>query len=169
MQNGNSKNDLLNEIVNLSNADLDLMIDTSKFRNIMKDFGVTKEFTPEKMKSSNNINFNTHKALSSNKPENSENQKKENKENNNEEKKDGIKIYKIEGNEEDIDSEEEAMRIIAKENEEIRKQMEEQELFFSMRMNGGGNDDYNNYNNKNNMLGLIQEVDNESDDSEKKK
>ena len=83
MQNGNSKNDLLNEIVNLSNADLDLMIDTSKFKNIMKDFGGTKEFTPEKMKSSNNINFNTHQVLSSNKPENSENQKQEKNEENN--------------------------------------------------------------------------------------
>ena len=94
MQNGNSKNDLLNEIVNLSNADLDLMIDTSKFKNIMKDFGGTNEFTPEKMKSSNNINFNTHQALSSNKPENSENQKQEkNEENNNEEKKQKNSIF----------------------------------------------------------------------------
>ena len=37
--------------------------------------------------------------------------------------------------ENDIDSEEEALKIISKENEEIRRQMEEQELFFSMRMN----------------------------------
>ena len=35
----------------------------------------------------------------------------------------------------DIDSEEEALKIIAKENEEIRKQMEEQERIFNMKMN----------------------------------
>ena len=95
------------------------------------------------------------------------------KDNINGDKKEEIKMINFEGKEEDIDSEEEAMKIIAKENEEIRRQMEEQEIFFSMRMNGGGNEDLNNFNtfnnNKNNILGLIQEVDNESDDDSEKK
>ena len=71
--------------------------------------------------------------------------------------------------EEDLDSEEEALKIIAKENEEARKQMEEQELFFANRINSNFNiDTMNNMPNKN-ALGLIQEVENESeDDSEQK-
>ena len=72
--------------------------------------------------------------------------------------------------EEIIDSEEEALRIIAKENEEIRKQMEEQDLCYPNRMN---NPNYKlenvDFNNNMNMLGLIQEVDNESDDDSEKK
>ena len=71
--------------------------------------------------------------------------------------------------EEDLDSEEEALKLIAKENEEARKQMEEQELFFSNRINGSFNIvKMNNVQNQN-ALGLIQEVENESeDDSEQK-
>ena len=75
-----------------------------------------------------------------------------------EENKNENKIEKnVGGNDDDIiDSEEEALKIIAKENEEIRKRMEEQELYFPN-------------NNKENMLGLIQEVENESDDDSEKK
>ena len=80
-----------------------------------------------------------------------------------------IKLLKIE--EDDIDSEEEALKIIAKENEEIRKQMEEQERIFNMKMNDPNfridNDDTN-YKNKN-YLGQIQEADNESEDESDKR
>ena len=74
--------------------------------------------------------------------------------------------------EEDLDSEEEeALKIIAKENEVARKQMEEQEFFFNNKINGNFNynmEDLNNMQSKN-MLGLIKEVENESDeDSEQK-
>ena len=72
----------------------------------------------------------------------------------------------FEGEEEDdLDSEEEALRIIAKENEEVRKQMEEQELFFSNKINGNfkfGIEDVNVQHK--NILGLIQEAENESDE-----
>ena len=72
----------------------------------------------------------------------------------------------FEGEEEDdLDSEEEALRIIAKENEEARKQMEEQELFFSNKINGNfkfGIEDVNVQHK--NILGLIQEAENESDE-----
>ena len=81
-------------------------------------------------------------------------------------------LLKMEENEDDIDSEEEALKIIAKENEEIRKQMEEQEIVFNMKINDPNyrleNDDIN-YKNRNNILGQIQEVDNESDDDSDKK
>jgi len=81
-------------------------------------------------------------------------------------------LIQFEGEDEgDIDSEEEALKIIARENEEARKQMEEQELFFANKINGNFKfriDDINNMQNKN-VLGLIQEVENESDeDSEHK-
>ena len=59
---------------------------------------------------------------------------------------------------ENIENEEEAINLIDKENEEIRKHMEEQEMLFNT--NNG---------NKNNYLGLIQEVENESDDEEEPK
>ena len=85
-----------------------------------------------------------------------------------EKKEDNIKIknIKMERAEIDmeIDSEEEAFKIIAKENEEIRRQMEEQDLLFSLKMNDKNFSEFNN----NNILGQIQEVENESDDSEKK-
>ena len=81
-------------------------------------------------------------------------------------------LLKMEENEDDIDSEEEALKIIAKENEEIRKQMEEQEIVFNMKINDPNyrleNDDIN-YKNRNNILGQIQEVDDESDDESDKK
>ena len=76
-----------------------------------------------------------------------------------------IKNVKMEqaDNDLDIDSEEEALKIIAKENEEIRRQMEEQDLFFSLR-----DKNYSEFNNKN-ILGQIKEVENESDDDSEKK
>ena len=73
--------------------------------------------------------------------------------------------------EEDMDSEDEALKIIAKENEEARKQMEEQEFFFANKINGQFKfniDEMNNIPNRN-MLGQIQEVDNESDDESEQK
>ena len=81
-------------------------------------------------------------------------------------------LVHFEGEEEDdLESEEEALKIIARENEEARKQMEEQELFFANKINGNfkyNMEDINNMQNKN-ILGLIQEVENESDeDSEQK-
>ena len=80
------------------------------------------------------------------------------------------KLFKLEGNEEEIDSEEEALKIIAKENEEIRKQMEEQEIVFNMKINDPNyrleNDEYKK---RNNILGQIQEVENESEDESEKK
>lgn len=63
------------------------------------------------------------------------------------------------GEEDDIDSEEEALNI-ARENEEARKQMEDQELFFNNRINGNQNK---------NVLGLIQEAENESDEETERK
>ena len=82
------------------------------------------------------------------------------------------KLLKMEENEEEIDSEEEALKIIAKENEEIRKQMEEQEIVFNMKINDPNyrleNGDMN-YKNKNSILGQIQEVDNESEDESERK
>ena len=68
-----------------------------------------------------------------------------------------LKMLKLE-NIEDIDSEDEALKIIAKENEEVRRQMQEQELFFSLRMND--------FNNNKNMLGQIQEVEELDEESE---
>ena len=73
------------------------------------------------------------------------------------------------GEEEIIDSEEEALRIIAKENEEIRKQMEEQDLFFPLKNSPNYRLENVDLNNNMNMLGLIQEVENESDDDSEKK
>ena len=73
------------------------------------------------------------------------------------------------GEEEVIDSEEEALRIIAKENEEIRKQMEEQDLYFPLKNSPNYRLENVDLNNNMNMLGLIQEVENESDDDSKKK
>ena len=71
-----------------------------------------------------------------------------------------------------FDSEEEALKIIAKENEAIRKQMEEQEIVFNMKINDPNyrleNDDIN-YKNRNNILGQIQEVEDESEDESDKK
>lgn len=66
-------------------------------------------------------------------------------------------MFKLE-NIEDIDSEDEALKIIAKENEEVRRQMQEQELFFSLRMND--------FNNNKNILGQIQEVEELDEESE---
>ena len=84
----------------------------------------------------------------------------------------GAKLLKLEENEEEIDSEEEALKIIAKENDAIRKQMEEQEIVFNMKINDPNyrleNDDIN-YKNRNNFLGQIQEVDNESEDESERK
>ena len=68
-----------------------------------------------------------------------------------------LKMFKLE-NIEDIDSEDEALKIIAKENEEVRRQMQEQELFFSLRMND--------FNNNKNILGQIQEVEELDEESE---
>ena len=73
-------------------------------------------------------------------------------------------------NEEEIDSEEEALKIIAKENEEIRKQMEEQEIVFNMKINDPNYRlESDEYKNRNTILGQIQEVDNESEDESDKK
>ena len=81
-------------------------------------------------------------------------------------------LLKMEENEDEIDSEEEALKIIAKENEAIRKQMEEQEIVFNMKINDPNyrleNDDIN-YKNRNNILGQIQEVEDESEDESDKK
>ena len=80
------------------------------------------------------------------------------------------KLFKLEENEEEIDSEEEALKIIAKENEEIRKQMEEQEIVFNMKINDPNYRlESDEFKNRNNILGQIQEVDNESDDESDKK
>ena len=68
-----------------------------------------------------------------------------------------LKLLKLE-NIEDIDSEDEALKIIAKENEEVRRQMQEQELFFNLRMND--------FNNNKNILGQIQEVEELDEESE---
>ena len=85
----------------------------------------------------------------------------------NQNEKDGEKLGE---NEEEIDSEEEALKIIAKENEEIRKQMEEQEIVFNLKINDPNyrleNEEYKN---RNNILGQIQEVENESEDESDKK
>ena len=82
-------------------------------------------------------------------------------------------LIRFEAEEEDFDSEEAALKIIARENEEERKKMEEQELFYSN--NGNGNYKYNMGDvnnmqiNDKEMLGLIQEVEDESEeDSEQK-
>ena len=84
MEKENSKNDLLKEIVNFSNMDdLDLMIDTSKFGNIMKDLELTKNDRFGKMKSTKFTNFNTDQALSSNKSDNSQIQQGYNVDNSN--------------------------------------------------------------------------------------
>ena len=85
----------------------------------------------------------------------------------NQNEKDGEKFCE---NEEEIDSEEEALKIIAKENEEIRKQMEEQEIVFNMKINDPNYRlESDEYKNRNNILGQIQEVDNESEDESDKK
>ena len=80
------------------------------------------------------------------------------------------RLLKLEENDEEIDSEEEALKIIAKENEEIRKQMEEQEIVFNMKINDPNyrleNEEYKK---RNNILGQIQEVENESEDESEKK
>ena len=69
MENENTKNDLLNEIVNLSNSNmsnLDLMIDTNKYKNTMKNIQEQKKKDYMKQKSANILNFNFDQALSEN-------------------------------------------------------------------------------------------------------
>ena len=71
MQNENTKNDLLKEIVNLSNSNfdnLDLMLDTSKIGNVMKDFEQTKKrnYSMKLNQSTKTLNFNFDQALSEN-------------------------------------------------------------------------------------------------------
>ena len=68
--------------------------------------------------------------------------------------------------EEDIESEEEALKLVAKDNEVVLKKMEEQELFFSNNTNGPFNLNLEEMNNMppKTILGLIQEVENESDE-----
>ena len=68
--------------------------------------------------------------------------------------------------EEDIESEEEALKLVAKGNEVVLKKMEEQELFFSNNTNGPFNLNLEEMNNMppKTILGLIQEVENESDE-----
>ena len=78
-----------------------------------------------------------------------------------------FELIKFQPEEEDeMESEEEALKIVEKNNEEALKQMEEQELFFSNNMNPPFNlnmEDVNNIPPKT-ILGLIQEVENESDE-----
>ena len=87
MQNESSKNDLLKEIVNLSKSNmdnLDLMIDTSKFGNIMKDFQQIKKRNSMKQIRTNKISeFNNGQSLSIKPQENQKNQNKNIKMDNN--------------------------------------------------------------------------------------
>ena len=82
MKNESSKNDLLKEIVNLSNSNmdnLDLMIDTSKFGHIMKDFQQMKKSNSMKQIKTKNVSeFNFDQALSDKQKENLKNEKDEN-------------------------------------------------------------------------------------------
>ena len=73
--------------------------------------------------------------------------------------------------EEEIESEEEALKIVAKDNEEALKQMEEQELFFSNNINIPFNLNLEELNNAppKTILGLIQEVEDESDEETEQK
>ena len=73
--------------------------------------------------------------------------------------------------EEEIESEEEALKIVAKDNEEALKQMEEQELFFSNNINIPFNLNLEELNNvpPKTILGLIQEVEDESDEDTEQK
>ena len=81
-------------------------------------------------------------------------------------------LIKFQPEEEDeIESEEEALKIVEKNNEEALKQMEEQELFFTNNMNPPfilNMDGVNNVPPKT-ILGLIQEVENESDEDTEQK
>ena len=85
----------------------------------------------------------------------------------NQNEKDGEKLG---DNVEQIDSEEEALKIIVKENEEIRKQMEEQKIVFNLKIIEPNyrleNDEFKN---RNNILGQLQKVDYESEDESDKK
>ena len=80
-----------------------------------------------------------------------------------------IKFRKEEDDE--FENEEEAYKLVAKDNEESLKQMEEQELFFSNNINGPFNMEEMNMNNmpQKTILGLIQEVENESDEDTEQK
>ena len=73
--------------------------------------------------------------------------------------------------EDEMESEEEAFKIVAKDNEMSLKQMEEQELFFSNNMNPPFNVNMEEINNlpPKTILGLIQEVENESDEDTEQK
>ena len=73
--------------------------------------------------------------------------------------------------EDEFESEEEAYKIVAKDNEEALKQMEEQELFFTNNMNVPFNMNMEDINNmpQRTILGLIQEVENESDEDTEQK
>ena len=78
-----------------------------------------------------------------------------------------FELIKFQPEEEDeIESEEEALKIVEKNNEEALKQMEEQELFFTNNMNPPFILNMGEANNSqpNTILGLIQEVENESDE-----
>ena len=73
--------------------------------------------------------------------------------------------------EDEFESEEEAYKIVAKDNEEALKQMDEQELFFTNNMNVPFNMNMEDINNmpQRTILGLIQEVENESDEDTEQK
>ena len=73
--------------------------------------------------------------------------------------------------EDEFESEEETYKIVAKDNEEALKQMEEQELFFTNNMNVPFNMNMEDINNmpQRTILGLIQEVENESDEDTEQK
>ena len=73
--------------------------------------------------------------------------------------------------EDEFESEEEAYKIVAKDNEEALKHMEEQELFFANNMNVPFNMNMEDINNmpQRTILGLIQEVENESDEDTEQK
>ena len=78
-----------------------------------------------------------------------------------------FELIKFQPEEEDeMESEEEALKIVEKNNEEALKHMEEQELFFSNNMNPPFNLNMEEVNNvpPKTILGLIQEVENESDE-----
>ena len=79
MKNENTKNELLNEIIDLSNSNLsDIKIDTTKFGDIMKEFqDPNKKHTMKRFKTKDLLNFNFDQALSDNKNPSSENIKTE--------------------------------------------------------------------------------------------
>ena len=72
MENENTKNDLLNEIVNLSNSNFDLMLDTSKYKNIVnKNEKNNKKHSFKSFNSTKIPYFNSDQAIKDNINQNS--------------------------------------------------------------------------------------------------